>query len=128
MALEFIVPGDVMRLSPNKRLHHMARHRLTQSWKSCAWMAWAQAGRVQLEGKVRITYTLYRGRMVDPDNAMAATKALLDGLRDEPGRPGMLAGDTSRHVEFGPIQQITGACYKSRESVRVSVELLGEES
>ena len=103
--IEFVIPGDPIKdLGPNQRPANIyAHHRLTQEWKTRAWLCWAAAERPRLSGKVRMTLTLRRGRAVDPDNALAACKALIDGLTDQPGRPALLPSDGPHDVEYGAV-------------------------
>ena len=67
--------------------------------------------------QVRLTFILRRGRLVDPDNALAACKALIDGLTDEPGRPALLPDDSASMVEYAPIVFETGKAWRQREEV-----------
>jgi hypothetical protein len=129
-SFEFTIPGDVVKdLSPNQRLHWRTRNDRAQIWKHSAWLSWANAGRVQFSGKVRITYTIRRGRVVDPDNALASAKSLLDGLafskwHKERNRDAMIQGDGPQWVEFAPVRQEIGALYRDRPEVLVQVEEL----
>ena len=120
--LTFTVPGDPLQLSPNKRLHPFVRRRLKNEWRAKGWVAWADAGRVRFDVKVRITFTLRRGRSADCDNAAASMKALSDSFVDEPGRPGMLVDDGPDYVEYGPIRQESGKQWRERPEVVVFVE------
>lgn len=122
--LTFTVTGDPTAISKNKRLHYMKRHALVQRWKASAWLAWAEAGRVRFEGKVRVAFTLRRGVKVDPDNALGCLYGLIDGLKDQPGRPAMIADDSDRHVEYAPVVQESGARWKGRPEVVVRVEAM----
>lgn len=124
--LSFIVPGDVMELGPNRPMHYYRRHKLTQDWKGRSWACWANNGRVQVAGKIRIKLTIRRGRICDPDNSLSACKALLDGLKDQPGRPGMMRSDSATHVEYAPVAFETGAKWREQPSVVVTVEAVEE--
>ena len=75
--------------------------------------------------QVRLTFILRRGRKVDPDNALAACKALIDGLTDEPGRPALLPDDSAAFVEYAPIVFETGKSWRHCEEVMVLVEACG---
>lgn len=120
--IEFTVPGDLVGdLSPNLRLHYYERHRRAQDWKGRAFLAWRDARVGRVEGKARIQFVVRRGRVVDPDNALASCKALIDGLKDEPGRPALLPGDSARDVEYAPVRFETGARWKARPEVVVLV-------
>lgn len=121
----FVVPGDVNDLSPNQRLHYYERHRRSQRWKQAAYFSWHTAGCPCFTGKVRITFTVRRGRKLDPDNAAAGCKALLDGLKRSKGAPSfpaMIADDSSEWVELAPVVQECGKRWKGCEEVRVEVE------
>lgn len=120
------IPGNVMCLSPNRRLHPMERARLAKDWKARAWMAWLAAGQPRFDVPVCIQITLRRARVVDPDNALASMKSCLDGLcynrwHAERNRLAMLPGDAAKWVQYAPVQQETGALFKGREMVVISV-------
>ena len=123
---EIEIPGDVMRLSPNRRMHWQERVCLMREWKARAWFAWVAAGSPRFDVPVRIQITLRRSRVVDPDNAISSCKALLDGLchnkwHVERNRLAMLPGDSAEWVEYAPVLQSTGQLWKGREVVIVSV-------
>jgi len=126
---EFEIPGDPLVLSPNRRLHHMERARLTADWRARAWFAWVGNGQRQFTSKVRLHFTLRRTTKVDPDNALSSLKSCIDGLCDsfwhaQRSRLAMLPGDGDQWVEYAPVQQITGRCWKGKECVIVRVEPL----
>lgn len=71
--------------------------------------------------RVSVQFTRYMGprqRALDPDNATASVKPLLDALV----RNGVLRGDTSKHVELPPVRFVghrePGA---RREGVRIEI-------
>lgn len=124
---EFEIPGDVLALSPNRRLHPFVRRDLQRDWKARAWFAWVGAGSRRFDVPVRITLILRRGRSVDPDGALSSCKSLIDGLcfnrwHVERGRGAMVPGDSAEWVEYAPVRFETGGLYKGRESVVLRVE------
>lgn len=125
--VEFSVFGDVYRaLSPNLRLHHMELYRRKQTWKTRARLAWHQSGCPEFHGRVRLTLTLRRGRRCDPDNAFACTKSLIDGLKSEPGRPGLFVDDSSRWLELTVQQEVSPRWKGPKAEVLVRAEPLEE--
>lgn len=121
--IEITIPGDVYRaLSPNGRCHYMELHRRKQEWKARTRLAWRAAGQPRIEGKARLQITLRRGRSVDPDNATAACIQVVNGLKSEPGMPGLIVDDSPKWLELLPVQQEADRRYKGREEVVVRVE------
>jgi hypothetical protein len=129
--LVFTVPGDVYELSPNQRLHWRERHKLTQAWKERAYRCWSMVAGDSLpfEGKVRISFTVYRGRQVDECNLYGslALKAIIDGISESPwhrerGLPAMLPDDSPKWLERGTVGQVTGQRWKPWPEVNVIVE------
>lgn len=95
-------------------MHWAARKRLRDRWRTLVRVAWLAAGRPKVQSP-RITVRLYYpGRRPDPDNAVAALKPLLDGLKglawpgdDDPGS-----------VEIGGVE-----LYTDRRRPRVELVL-----
>jgi hypothetical protein len=69
--------------------------------------------------KARITFTLRRGRLLDPDNAHSsrALKVIVDCLK---GR--LFPDDKAACVEYGPLVQEAASCYRHAPEVEVLVE------
>lgn len=91
--------GDIPP-GPNQRLHWVQRNRLTAPIRDAvAWQA-LTCGRPKLV-KAHVAITLYRrmGPPMDPDNAVACCKALIDGL----SVGGLLADD--RHITLEVKQE-----------------------
>lgn len=121
-AFEFTVPGDSNELSPNRKFRQIAhRNRLVQEWKRKARLCARADDPPHFLGKVRITFTIRRGRVVDADNAAGslALKAIVDALQ-----PDIIPDDGPDYVEFAPVIQDTGKEYRLRPEVHVLVEEL----
>ena len=126
--IEIRVVGDpIASLSPNLRLHYLQRHRRVQDWKSRAWLAWLEANRPRVRRKVRVSLVVRRARRVDPDNAWASVKAILDGLTDEPGRLALWPNDSADWIEVGGVIFETGQRWSGREELLIRCEALDQE-
>lgn len=122
------VPYDLGRLAPNLRLHPQERKRRERTAAAAARLAYFQAGAPQMDGKVRVTLILRRGRVIDPDGAFAAARSIINALfcrsRQENAGMAITPDDSARFLEFGPLAQETGQRWKRREEVLVLVEAL----
>lgn len=122
--IEIVIDGDVYRaLTPNNRLHWRELHRRKQLWKTKARLAWLASGHPPFLGRVRLEITLRRGRTVDPDNAIAAVAAILNGLKSEPGRDGLFVDDRPAWLELLSVRQETGGRWRKNPEVVVRVAL-----
>jgi hypothetical protein len=90
---------------PNERLHGVARWRLSAPYRDgIAWQCLAARPAVPLpRAAVRITLVRTGGRALDPDNLVAATKPLIDGLTV--GR--LIVDDSDRHIRL-EVRQAVG--------------------
>jgi hypothetical protein len=120
------IGGDSNDLGPNKRLHWQAERRIKSKWRGRAYVAYLMAGGDDLPffEKARITFTLRRGRSLDPDNAHSskALKVIVDELK---GR--LFPDDKAACCCYGPLKQITGSQYRHNPCVEVLVEEITEE-
>lgn len=85
LTMIFTLPWPPKELSPNARLHHMAKARAKKMYRSaCGWTAKQQgAGRIDAERlTVHIQFVPPDRRARDVDNMLASIKAGLDGLAD----------------------------------------------
>ena len=126
------IPGDIYRaLSPNLRLAYWKgggeRAKRVKEWRNRARLAWLESPRVQFTNKVRMDYCIRRVRRVDPDNLLAAMKALIDGLCRRDGLPNLLRGDRDADITYGFATQETGSRLRGREEVVVTFTPLVEE-
>lgn len=83
--MNLILPWPPSGLSPNARLHHMAKHKLRSAYRTdCAWQAKAQGARaIKADAlRLRITFVPPDRRPRDLDNMLASIKSGLDGLAD----------------------------------------------
>jgi hypothetical protein len=123
--MEFDIPGDVVKqLSPNQRLHWAEKNRRTQSWKQRTYLFWVQAGGKPAPGKVRLSFTQYRGtrgRPPDGDNIVSACKGVIDGLV---GLNGLVADDGPSYVEIGSATCIRDKQYEANPFLRIHIEIL----
>lgn len=101
-------------LNRQERMHWAARKRLRDRWRRLVQVAWLAAGRPKVVHP-RVTVRLYYpGRRPDPDNAVAAVKPILDGLKGY-AWPG---DDDASSVELGSVE-----VYTDRKRPRVEVVL-----
>lgn len=123
LSVTLTIPGDPMALSPNRRLHRHARAKLVRTWKGQAAGVWREAGCPRLLPPVEISFTVRRGRPVDYDNAMAALKPVVDAIteRGSPLGGGMIPDDGPQFVRRIEVAQETGAEWKGREEVVMTV-------
>lgn len=121
-SVRLLLYGDTNRLAPNRLpLNRFARWRMEQAWKEQARLTWLAVGEPPFSGRVRLTFTLYRARKLDEDNAHSslALKYVVDGLK------GLAFPDDSiRWVEYGHIRQEPAWQYRGKSA---AVEVLIEE-
>lgn len=85
--------------------HWSHYRRLRKAWSWWVKTAVLQAGCGSLQWpRSRILVTRISQRRLDPDNAMAALKCVIDGLRDAK----VIENDTAEHVEVPPVNQQIG--------------------
>ncbi len=102
----WLPPAD---LSPNARVHWRAKHRATRQVRKDVWFQVQAAGwpRQEQHGpRRRLTITMTRPRRLDPDNAVAICKAIVDGVREA----GALWNDSAPHCEVAVRQENGPAC------------------
>lgn len=114
-----ILNGDPLKdLSPNvdpngPRGARMRKLRKIYEWKLAAFRAWEEGGAPYYTQKVRVTFEIRRGRVIDPDNALAGLKYVIDGLTSKRmQRTGMIPDDSAEWVEYAPIVFTTGKVWK----------------
>jgi hypothetical protein len=121
-----VVPWDVQRLSPNRRVHFLARAVLVKAARAAAKLAWLDAGSPFMDGPVEVSLIIRRGRPIDPDNALAGAKSILDQLLTiQHGGCGMVEDDSAKFVRYAPVQFETGREWIGREEVVVVIRSLG---
>ena len=79
-SIRIVVPVDPQKTSPNKRMHWGQLARAKQAARQAAHLSWIAAGKPRMGKPVLVTVVIRRGRSIDPDNALAACKPLIDGL------------------------------------------------
>lgn len=85
-AIEIVLPWPHKSLSPNARVHHMAK--ASQVKKHRQWARWATPCHVNVEAErlaVTITFNPPDKRRRDMDGMLASSKAFLDGIADSLG-------------------------------------------
>lgn len=88
--MNIVLPWPSADLSPNARVHHMAKHRATKSYRKTCWvLALEQKVKLDLESaeKIKLAF-IFRPpdfRHYDADNLLARMKSGLDGLADALG-------------------------------------------
>lgn len=117
-----IISFDPMRTSPNRRLHWAVRAKETYCARVATLLAWQQAGSPTIAGRVRVEITIRRGRRMDPDNALACCKPILDQLLTARRTGcGVVQDDSERWVSYEPVRQETSARYAVRPEVVVAI-------
>ena len=114
---------DVNQLSPNKRDHWAKKARNVESCKFLATQAWRVAGSPRWDVPVVCQITIYRGRTIDPDNALASCKAAIDGVFGG----NATADDAAQYVEFPPVRIVSAKQYKDRPLVSFEISEKGAE-
>ena len=123
--VQIAVPWDVQRLSPNTRLHWAFRAARVKQARAATKLAWFDAACPLMNGPVEVSLLIRRGRSIDPDNALAGAKAILDQLLTfKHGGCGMVEDDSAAFVRYAPIQFETGKEWIGREEVVITVTLL----
>ncbi|HWE64785.1 MAG TPA: hypothetical protein VHB98_23985 [Chloroflexota bacterium] len=112
-AIVITLPGHPP--SPNRPGHPLTRWRRTAPLRDAvAWLARAQRPAVPFQ-RAHVCITLVRkGRSqpMDPDNAVAACKPLIDGLRIG----GVLVDDSPAHIALDVCQEVG-----SRRETRITI-------
>ncbi len=121
-SISLLIPGDSNTCGPNKKYHWQARRRLVNRWKQNTDRAIQQRLDIGLWSakRVRITFTLFRGRVLDPDNA--ASSFALKAVCDQLVAHGFFPDDSAKHVCYAPIRQVTGAQFRHQPAVQVELE------
>jgi crossover junction endodeoxyribonuclease RusA len=84
--IAIVLPWPHKSLSPNARVHHMAKAREVKKHRQLA--RWATPARLQVEAErlaVTVTFNPPSRRRMDADNLMASVKSFLDGIADALG-------------------------------------------
>lgn len=117
-AVEITIPMiDPNRASPNLRKHWTSRASVVKSFRMHAFCAWRAAGSPRFDAPVVCQITIRRARKIDPDNALACCKALIDGIFGGNLTP----DDSAKWVEFPPVVIESGAKYKHCPSVTLNI-------
>jgi Holliday junction resolvase RusA-like endonuclease len=96
MTVVVTFPPPAALISMNGRQHHMAKARLTKSWRGAAFTAASLADvEPQFPSFVRVTFPVKDNRRRDSDNPAPTTKAIVDGLREA----GVWPDDSTEWVE-----------------------------
>jgi len=114
-ARSVLVQYDIQKLSPNQRIHWRERAKRAKTAKFCADAAWRTAGRPSFDGPIWYSLIVYRGRVVDQDNAVAACKSILDALFK--GR--VVPDDSERWAKLKSVEQMSSKAWNKCEAVSV---------
>ncbi|MGW8179453.1 MAG: hypothetical protein ACWGQW_11945 [bacterium] len=77
-------------------MHYMARDRETKDWRLIVRSVCGLPRLGEVQGKCRVTITLHRKKLQDPDNAVGSVKPVLDALK----RNGWLVDDSPEYLEL----------------------------
>lgn len=100
---------DIPALTPSPNTYN-GRHWNHYRKLRKAWSWWIKAGVMKaacgalLWPRSRILVTRVSQRRLDPDNAVASLKCVIDGLRDAQ----VIENDTADHVQLAPVSQQIG--------------------
>lgn len=117
MTATILVSYDPNLLSPNNRYHWAEKALKIKRARMLAKAAWLHAGAPRFTVPVTCKITICRGRMIDADNALAACKALIDGIFGGNATP----DDSAKWVSFAPVEVISDKQFKA--SPRVMFEI-----
>jgi hypothetical protein len=117
------VSFDPQSLSPNQRIHWRERARRTKAARALALWKWALAKRPVADGPVEVSLLVRRGRLIDPDGALAGCKPILDGLLSQKRNhgDGVTPDDSAAFVRYLPVEFETGREWQGREQVVVTI-------
>lgn len=120
-----VVPGDINNLSPNKRLCWQQSGPMKGRWRKAACAAAEGLNWPRVPRKVRLDWVVRRSRALDAANVhgSGALKACEDGLVDA----GIVPDDTLQYVEWGIVRQETGAEWKQKPELQVTITVLEGE-
>lgn len=76
----------------------------------------AVQGEKQSVGRIRVSFTGYRVRPLDPDGFAGSTKDLLDGLR----RAGLIPDDSWRHIKLETEQEQVAHFNEERTEITIT--------
>jgi hypothetical protein len=82
------------------RSHWRAQRRETKDWALMVRAACGLPQCGQVQGKCKVTITLYRKRLQDPDNAVASVKPVVDALV----RNGWLVDDSPEYLDLKVVE------------------------
>lgn len=109
----------------------MKKARLKKKWKELATRAWVADGAPAYTCPVEISFHIRRVRRLDPDNALAAMKLVVDGLTTrglrrgaEKGTPvigGLIPDDGEQWVSYQPVEQVTGTLWGTMPHVFIRI-------
>lgn len=123
MNTEITIRYDVNSLSPNKRDFWATKAKKIKAARTLAAQAWRDAGSLVFSVPVSCEITIYRGRTIDADNALACCKALIDGIFGGNATP----DDSSKWVAFAPVRVISRKQYKDQPHVIFRISEQGEK-
>lgn len=108
---QFVIelPLPPIQCSPNRPTHWAVKARATREYReTCGYLVLKQLGQRRAQGQVTIDLDFYLAksklpdglcRPRDTDNAIAASKAAIDSLRDS----GLITNDSKKHVRIGNV-------------------------
>lgn len=121
MSIRIIVPWDVSRTAENKTRrggHWAQRAKIMRLARETAHFAWAAAGKPVAAGKVRVSVTTRRARVMDVCNIVGGLKPILDGVFVK----AMTPDDGPKWLELGAVTQVSAKQWKGREEVELFIE------
>jgi hypothetical protein len=111
----FVVGGDIRQVSPNQRLHWAVRAKRTRALRHSAYTEWLVAGRPRSSKPVKLFATVYRGRALDADNAIACLKPVIDGICKD----ALIPDDSPKWLVEITVRQEIGKQFAGKEQVKL---------
>ena len=119
--VRIVVPWDVSKTAENKTRrggHWSQRARIMRQAREAAYFAWLQAVKPVAPGKVRVSVTTRRARVMDVCNIVGGLKPVLDGIFVK----AMTPDDGPKWLELGAVTQVSAKQWKGREEVELLIE------
>jgi hypothetical protein len=92
----------------------MKWQRLLKEWKEISRDTWIAYGKPKFVEPIQICFHIARARIVDPDNALATYKRIIDGMCDKKllGEVGLVPDDSAKWIRYAPVQFSTGHMHR----------------
>jgi hypothetical protein len=104
MSFTLVIPRAPPSLNQTLRMHWIERRRLQRLWVKEIWVAAFEAQiKTPPTLKAKVSIERRGPKLLDPDNAVGATKIVIDALKD----CGLIEDDSPDHIELS-VSQVKG--------------------